>query len=268
MSVRKSIELGDLIVLVTAALTWLVATVAVAESTHWHVLAILPLTFLLALVVGAVNYAVAYRPRRSLLSVLGRAAVVVVLAAVVGEIAAVVMFSGSIDQRIDQQAAQAADSTPAVVQAAADAERIRQTRIALDVAVEDARTRRDQALVVARCEFNPSPSCPETRITGVPGAGPETRTANDVLADTQRELDDAITARDRLGPGLDSQVEAADHTLAQARQSAISSSDRGPGARWVAMHGHTLSDATAMALWLLTIAFFAVLSLLPLLLKL
>jgi hypothetical protein len=202
------------------------------------------------------------------LSVLGRAAVVVVLAAVVGEIAAVVMFSGSIDQRIDQQAAQAAVSTPAIVQAAADAERIRQTRIALDVAVEDARTRRDQALVVARCEFNPSPSCPETRITGVPGAGPETRTANDVLADTQRELDDAITARDRLGPGLDSQVEAADHTLAQARQSAISSSDRGPGARWVAMHGHTLSDATAMALWLLTIAFFAVLSLLPLLLKL
>ena len=52
MSVRKSIELGDLIVLVTATLAWLVATVAVAESTHWHVLAIVPLTFLF----GALQY--------------------------------------------------------------------------------------------------------------------------------------------------------------------------------------------------------------------
>ncbi|HPY23823.1 MAG: hypothetical protein QG655_694 [Actinomycetota bacterium] len=39
------------------------------------------------------------------------------------------------------------------------------------------------SLVVARCEYNPSPECPQSFITGVPGAGPETRTANGMLAD-------------------------------------------------------------------------------------
>jgi hypothetical protein len=179
-----------------------------------------------------------------------------------------VLFSGSIDQRITQQADQAADFTPAVAQASANVDRVRGARTALDNAVDEARIHRDQALVVARCEYNPTPGCPQTRITGLPGTGPETRTANELLADTQRELDDAVATRDREGPELDSDIAAAESSLAQARQNAVSTADRGLGARWVAMHGHTLSDAGAMVLWALTIAFFAVLSLLPLLLKL
>jgi hypothetical protein len=268
MSVRRFFQLSDVIVLVSAALTWLVATIAVAEATHWPVLAILPLTLVFALVVGAVNYAVARRPKRNLASLLGRGAVAAILGVVVGEIAAVVLFAGSIDQRIDQQAAQAADSTPAVALASTNFDRVGAARTALDNSVDEARIHRDQALVVARCEYNPTPACPQTHITGVPGTGPETRTADELLADTQRELDNAIATRDRLAPGLDAEIGSAENAVVQARQAAISSADRGLGARWVAMHGHTLSDAAAMVLWALTIAFFEVLNLLALLLNL
>ncbi|WP_038853006.1 DUF4407 domain-containing protein, partial [Mycobacterium avium] len=73
----------------------------------------------------------------------------------------------------------------------------------LDGAVAQARDRQDRALVVARCEYHPTPGCPQTRITGVPGPGPETRTANELLADAQRELDEALAARDSRAPELD-----------------------------------------------------------------
>ncbi len=122
-------------------------------------------------------------------------------------------------------------------------------------------------MVVARCEYNPTPGCPQTRITGVPGPGPETRTANQLLADTQREFDNAVAARDRQAPGLDSEIAGAEQTLAAARQAAIANADRGLGARWVAMHDHTLAGAGALVLWAITIAFFVLLSLLPLILN-
>src|SRR6185312_6543643 len=251
--------------LVDAVLAWLVATLAIAGSTDWPVWAILPLTLLFALLVGAVIRAVASGPRRW--AVLGRGAVAVLVGAVVGELAAVVLFSGSINQRIDAQAAGAADATPAVAAVASDLDTTRQARTALDGAVDEARSHRDQALVVARCEFNPSSACPQTRITGVPGSGPETRTANQLLADTQRELDNAITARDRQAPGLDSEIASSEQTLAQARQAAVTNADRGLGARWVAMHRHTLASAGALVLWAITIAISALLYLLPLILN-
>jgi hypothetical protein len=253
------------VVLVNAALAWLVATVAVTEATDWPVWAILPLTLLFGLLVGVVSRAVASGRTRGWVA---RGAVAVLVGVVVGELAAVVMFSGSIDRRIDEQAARQADSTPVVAQASSVLDRIRGERTALDSAVDVARGHRDQALIVARCEYNPTPGCPQTHITGVPGPGPETRTANDILADTQRELDNAIAARDRQAPALDSEIAGAEHTLAQARQTAVANADRGLGARWVAMHDHTLASAGALVLWALTIAFFALLSLLPLILKL
>ena len=255
------------VVLINAALAWLVATIAIVESTHWPVWAVLPLTLLFGLLVGAVTRALASRPTRGW-SVVCRGAVAVLVGAVVGELAAVVLFSGSIDRRIDAQAARTADSTPAVAQVSAELGQMRAARTALDASVDQARIHRDQALVVARCEYNPTPACPQTRITGVPGPGPETQTANQLLADTQRELDNAVAARDGQAPGLDSEIAGAEQTLARARQTAIANADRGLGERWVAMHGHTLASAGALVMWAVTIALFALLSLLPLVLKL
>jgi Domain of unknown function (DUF4407) len=263
---RSTAAIAGVVVLVGAALAWLVATLAVAESTRWPTWAILPLTLLFGLLVGAVTRALASGPTRTW-SVVGRGAVAVLVGAVVGELAAVVLFSGSIDRRIDAQAARTADSTPAVARVSADLERMRTARTALDASVDTARVHRDQALVVARCEFNPTPACPQTRITGVPGPGPETRTANELLADSQRELDNAVAAHDRQAPGLDSEIAGAEQTLAQARQTAVENADRGLGARWVAMHDHTLASAGALVLWALAIAFFALLSVLPLILN-
>ena len=264
---RSTAAVAGVMVLVGAALAWLVATVAVAESTRWTLWVIMPLTVLFGLLAGAVGRAAASGPTRGW-TVAGRAAVAVIVGLIVGELAAVVLFSGSIDRRIDEDAARSAAATPAVAQAEADLSRMRDTRTTLDTAVEQARATRDQALVVARCEYNPTPGCPQTRITGVPGSGPETRTANEVLADSQRELDNAVTARDQQTPALNAQIAAAEQGVVQARDSAIASADRGLGARWVAMHAVTLASAGALVVWAVTVAFFALLSLLPLILKL
>jgi hypothetical protein len=265
---RSSHAIAGLVVLLGAALAWLVATLAVAESTRWPIPAILALTLVFGLLTGAVTRAIASGPTRGWSGMVGRGAVAVAVGVVVGELAALVLFSGSINGRLDEQAARNADSAPAVVQASADLNRTRHSRTALDDAVEQARAHRDEALVVARCEYNPTPACPQTRITGVAGVGPETQSANELLASAQMELDNALAARDRRAPELDSEIAHGEQALAQARTSAIASADRGLGARWVAMHNHTLSSAAALLLRLLTIAFFALLSLLPLILKL
>jgi hypothetical protein len=228
---------------------------------------IVPLTALFGLLVGAVSWAVASGPISGRSSVLGRGAVAVAVGAVVGELAAVVIFSGPIDRSLDESAARSADATPAVAQAAAELDHTRASRTALDAAVDDAARERDAALVVARCEFHPSPACPQTHITGVPGVGPETRTATDFLADSQRQLDTAMANRDRLAPGLDSEIAARGKALEQARAAAMKDVDRGLGARWVAMNDHTRADPGAMLLRLVTIAFFALLMLLPVILK-
>src|ERR1700722_11408545 len=89
---------------------------AVAGTTDWPVWAILPLTLLFGLLVGAVPRAVASGPARGW-SIVGRGAVAVLVGAVVGELAAIVLFSGSIDRRIDAEAARAARWAPARPQA-------------------------------------------------------------------------------------------------------------------------------------------------------
>jgi hypothetical protein len=192
----------------------------------------------------------------------------VVLGVVVSELVAMLIFAGSADRRLDQQAARNAESAPAVVAASADLEQTRQARTALDNAVTEASRRREEALVVARCEFNPSPACPQTHITGVPGAGPENRTADTFLADTQRQLDKAVVDRDRQAPGLDAKVAADEQALTQARAAATADPDRGFGARWVAMNAYTLSSAGATVLRALMCAFFVLLFASPLLLRL
>jgi Domain of unknown function (DUF4407) len=265
---RSSHAVAGVVVLLDAALAWLVATLAVAGSTRWPTPAVLPLTLVFGLLVGAVTRALASGLTRGWPGIVGRGAIAVAVGVVAGELAALVLFSGSIDRRLDEQAARNADSMPAVMQASADLDRARASRTAIDTAVEQAGGQRDAALVVARCEYNPTPACPQTHITGVPGAGPETHTANEFLADAQTDLDHAVAARDRGAPELDARIADGEQALALARRTAMDNADHGLGARWVAMHDHTFASGGAGLLQLLTIAFFALLSLLPLILKL
>lgn len=264
---RSTLISAGVVVLVAAMLAWLAAAAALAGATSWPLAAVVAVTSAFGLLVGAVSRAIASGAVRGR-GVAGRAVVAFAVGLVVGELAAVVVFSGSIDRLLDEQAVRTADSNPAVAQAAADVDRSRAARGGLDEAVEQAVQRRRQALVVARCEFNPRPDCPQTVITGVPGAGPENRTANDFLADAQRALDAALAERDRRAPELDAQIADGELALAQARQAATAEADRGLGARWVAMNDHTLAHPDALMLRLLVDGFFVLLSLLPLVLKL
>lgn len=263
---RSTLVSAGVVVLVVALLAWLVAASALAQSTSWPAAAVVAVTALFGLLIGALSRAIAPGAVRGS-GVAGRAVVAVVVGLVVGELAAVVAFSGSVDPLIDERAARAADSTPAVAQAAAELNRSQAARGELDAAVEQAVQHRQDALVVARCEFNPRPECPQTSITGVPGAGPENRTANDFLADAQRGLDSALADRDLRAPALDGQIADGEQALAEARQAATSNADRGLGARWVAMNDHTLANPGALVLRLLVDGFFALLSVLPLILR-
>jgi hypothetical protein len=265
---RSTHVIAGVVVLLGAALAWLVATLAITEATHVSIAVIVPLTLVFGLLVGAVSRGIAGGPARGRSGIVGRAGVAIAVGVVVGELAAVVVFSGRIDRILDERAARSADATSAVAQAASELDRARQARTALDTAVNDADRQRDEALVVARCEFNPSPACPQTHITGVPGAGPETRTATDFLADTQRQLDNAVANRDRTAAGLDAEIAVREQALAQARTTATNDVDHGLGARWMAMNNHTFASPGAMLLRLATIAFFTLLVVLPLILKL
>jgi hypothetical protein len=264
---RSTHALAGGVVLLGAALAWLVAALAVASSTDWPTAAVIPLTSVFGLLVAAVSRAISSGSARGRSGVVARSAVGIAVGVVVGELAAVVLFSGTISRLLDEQAAVRADGAPAVARAAAELEQTRAARAGLDDAVARALQLRDEALVVARCEYNPSPGCPQTHITGMPGAGPENRTANDFLADATRQLDTATAERDRRAPALDAEIAADGQAVAQARAGASADADPGLGARWSAMNDHTFADSAAMLLRLLTIAFLVLVYLLPLILK-
>jgi hypothetical protein len=265
---RSTHAVAGAVVLFGAALACLVAGLAVSESARWSMLAIAPLALVFGLLVGAVTRAVASGPDRGRPGIAGRVAVAVAVGVVVGELAALVLFSNSVDHRLREQALRNAESAPAVAQASASLQQTRDARGRLDSAVEQAREHQDRALVVARCEYNPTPACPQTRITGVPGTGPETRTANELLADAQHELDNAMAARDRQAPDLDATISRQQQTVAEARQNAVAEAGGGLGARWVAMNDLTFASTGAWVMRLLTVAFFALVYLLPLILRL
>ena len=260
---RSAHAVAGVVVLATVALTWLVTTLAVMQATRLSVLAISPLSLVFALLVGAISRTTATGPTGGSAK-RGAVAVGLILCAVAGEFASLAILSGPIDRHLQQQATRNAASAPVVVQASGSLQRMRDARVALDHTVDVARTHRDEALVVARCEYHPTPACPQTRITGVPGSGPETRTANQILADSQRELDEAVVARDRRAPDLDAQIIADERVLAESRQDA----DHGLGARWVAMQQLTAVSTSILILQLLTVGFFAFLALLPTILRL
>src|ERR1700753_3116787 len=175
---RSTHAVTGAVVLFGAVLAWLVAGLAVSESARCPVLAVAAPTLVLALLAGAVSRGLAAGTRRGWPNIAGRAAVATAVGVVVGELAALVVLSSAIDHRVDARPLRAAAApAPAVAQAAVSVHQAKDARNALDTAVEQARERQDQALVIARCEYHPTPSCPQTRITGVPGTGPETQTA-------------------------------------------------------------------------------------------
>jgi hypothetical protein len=265
---RSTHAVAGAVVLFGAVLAWLVAALVGSASTRWPLFAIVTLSLVLGLLVGAVARGIASGPDRGWPGIAGRAVVAVAVGVAVGELAALVVFSRSIDHRLDDRALRSADAAPAVAQASVALQRTRNARSGLDDAVAQARNRQDNALVVARCEYHPSPACPQTRITGVPGTGPETRTANQLLADAQRDLDDALAARDRQAPELDATVSSDERAVSEARQLVLADAEPGGfGARWIAMNELTLADVGALMLRLLTIAFFVFVYLLPLILR-
>jgi hypothetical protein len=264
---RSAHAVTGVVVLATVALAWLVTTLAVMQATPLSVLAVAPFTLVFALLVGAISRTTATGPTGGAAK---RGAVVVGLAlcAVAGEFASLAILSGPIDHYLQQQVTRNAVSAPAVVQASSSLQRTRDARVALDHTVDVARTHRDEALVVARCEYHPTPACPQTRITGVPGSGPETRTANEILADSQRDLDEAVAARDSRAPDLDARIIDDERSLSESRPGAFTDADHGLGARWVAMQQLASASTSILILQLLTVVFFAFLALLPTILRL
>lgn len=254
------------ITLLYGVLAALVAGLALAAATNWSSLAVASSAVVFGVLVAVVTRIAASGPIHGWTALTGRAAIAVAVGVVVGELAVLAVFTGAIDRSLDETAARSADAVPAVVQASTELAQSRAARADLDVAIDQSRVRLDEALVVARCEYNPSSDCPQTRITGLPGRGPETRTANELLADARQELDTSLGIRERRAPELDAAIVDDERMLANARAVAGSAADRSLGARWVAMNDHTLAGPGPFLLRLVTVAFFVLLSLLPLIL--
>ncbi|HET9889266.1 MAG TPA: DUF4407 domain-containing protein [Mycobacterium sp.] len=265
---RSAHAVAGAVVLLGAVLAWLVATLANGGATRWPLPAVLPLTLVFGLLVGAITRGTIPGPERRRTGLVGRLAVAAAVGVVVGELAALALLATSIDHRLDERALRNAESAPAVVQASTALQQARDARAALDAGVAQARDRQDKALVIARCEYHPTAGCPQTSITGDPGTGPETRTANELLADAQHELDTALAARDGRAPELDATISRQEQALADARNGVVADAGRGLGARWVAMNDLTTADAGAMTLRLLTIGVCVLLYLTPLILGL
>lgn len=240
---------------------------------EWPAAAVLPTALLTGLLIGLVGRALAAaqpaaRPDRpagttDIAAVATRLAVTALTGLMVAELATTVLFDSSVDRILDDHAVAAAATTPAVRTAQDELDRAIADRTALDRDIAEAEADIDNALIVARCEFNPGPGCPQTKITGVPGRGPEAHTANDMLDDARTALS---VAQGRIAP-LDVRADDARTALGDARTVAAAEGDRGIGARWAAMHEHTTGQTGAFLLRLLTWAVFILLAALPLILR-
>lgn len=266
---RSARAVSGVVVLVNAVLSWVATFAAILPTTHRSVTVAALFASVFALLILMTARAVATRPARGTVRRGATSAVVVavMLGGVVGEFATLAFLSGSVDRAVQEKAARSAASNPAVVKVMSDLQQTRRARVALDNAVDAARAQRDAALEVARCEYHPTAACPQTRITGVPGAGPETQTDNEVLAHSQRELDQSIAVRDSRAPELDSRIGDAERILEQTRESATTDALPGLGARWLAMNEMTTDSAGTLILRLLTDAFFMLLGVVPAILR-
>lgn len=245
-------KIGEPLIGVVAAL---VSGLALSSATTWPPMAVIAA----ALAFGAVFWVVVWAVTQGAMIAFGaRLAVAVGAGLLLGELAAVAVFGGQIDDVLT------ARDSPAAATATAALDQARAERAGLDEAVAQANRNRDEALIVARCEVNPSAACPQIRITGVPGSGPEARTADAFLDDTQRRLDAAVADRDARAAVLDDEMRLREQALAQARQDTLTG---GLGVRWQAMNTYVLDHPGSLILRLLVVGFFTVLTVLPLLLK-
>ncbi|WP_280220791.1 DUF4407 domain-containing protein [Nocardia neocaledoniensis] len=242
-----------------------IVTAAALAAADTGVFGTLALSLLVAVGAGALGRALAAtRPgaddRRGTAAKIG----VGVLAGVfVAELASTVLLGGTVDRELDVRAQASAENAPGVVAARTEHELAVADRTALDATIATAQTDIDRALVIARCEYNPTPECPQTRITGVPGRGPETQTANDMLDDARKQL---AAAQARIEP-LDQRVRTESAELAAARATAFTEGDRGLGARWLAMNSYTAGHLGGAVLRALVLLAGVLLALLPLLLR-
>ncbi|MFI5500355.1 DUF4407 domain-containing protein [Nocardia asteroides] len=253
-------------VLLFAAVAGIVTTTALAAADGIGPVAVVGLGLVAAVAAGALGRALATtRPGAAddRYGIAARIGIGVLAGVLVAELASTVLLGGTVDRELDVRAQASAENAPAVVAARAEYDRAVTDRAALDVSIAKAQADIDRALVTARCEYNPTPECPQTRITGVPGHGPESRTANDMLDDARKQLAAAQSRTD----GLDQRVAAETTELAAARDTAFGAADRGLGARWLAMNGYTADHAGAAALRLLILLAGVLLALLPLLLR-
>ncbi|BDT84280.1 DUF4407 domain-containing protein [Nocardia cyriacigeorgica] len=269
---RSAYALTGAVVVLFAVVAGVVAAVAGAAA-GWPVVGVVAAAVVVAVLAGTVGKALATVDPESVLrregaiadrrGSIGRVAVAAVTGVLLAELASTLLFGGTVDRMLDERGAASAASVPAVRDARADLDRARDDRTRLDQTIAQAQADIDKALITARCEYNPTPECPQTRITGVPGRGPESQTAEDMLADAR---DRHAAALARIAP-LDQAVTDARVRVDDAEATALADADRGLGARWVAMHDYTTGHLGPLLLRLLTIIAFVLLALLPLLLR-
>lgn len=253
-------------VLLFAIVSGLITALALASTGTWAVLAILLVALLVAVLAAAIARALATaRPAGGpdRLGLLARLGVAVLAGGLIAELAAIVVFGGSVDRTLDERAQRSVASAPQVVTARADLDKARADRTALDQSIAKAQAEVDRSLMIARCELNPNPDCSQLPITRVPGRGPEAQTANDMLDDARKQL---ATAQGRVDV-LDTRVADDEKAVATVESVAFTGADRGLGARWQAMNEYTTQHAGALPLRILTIIALIALALLPLVLR-
>ncbi|MCM6776927.1 DUF4407 domain-containing protein [Nocardia sp. CDC159] len=267
---RSGYAVGGAAVLLFAAVAGLAVALA-GHAAHWPLAVVAVLAVLAALLVGSIARALAtaslsgrmQSSARRRGDLFGRMAIAALAGVLIAELASTVLLGGTVDRSLDERARREAESAPTVVTARGRLDQARADRAALDRTISKAQGDIDQALVVARCEYNPTDQCPRTRITGVPGRGPESRTANAMLEDARGRL---AAAQNQIPP-LDARITDREQDLDQARTAAFHTGDRGLGARWLAMHDYTLGHGGALLLRSSIIVLGVLLALLPLLLR-
>ncbi|MGH3520987.1 MAG: DUF4407 domain-containing protein [Haloechinothrix sp.] len=269
---RSTYQSAGFFVLLNAIIAWGVATFAVAGLTQVSPWAALPFTLVCGLLVGAFGRilatAVVEPGRRRVMGDGARAGVAVLIGLVVGEMAALAIFTGPINRELNDQV-DAARASVAASDRGRQLESLRVDRARVDERVAAAEKRRDAAQVVARCEYNPTSECPSERITGDSGDGRETNLAEVALAKAEADLDAARAEREQEAPRLDQAIDRVDGQLDgdRDRAEALARADTGLDARWRAMHTYTTDNPVAMVLRMGIVGFFVLLNLLPLLLR-
>jgi hypothetical protein len=264
---RAGYQATGLVVLLGALVAWAVSAGALVAVGTLGWLVAIPVTVVVGLLAGAQGRVLAAAPaRRGTLAGLGLFAALT--GVLLGELAALILFAGSLAPYLDARAER--DAATAVEAGAGRLADLRAERGGLDRRVDEAAGRRDEALLVARCEYRPAPGCPERLITGDPGRGLEAEQARAALTGAGADLDAARTDRDRRAPGLDRDITATAARVEQERGAAtrLAREDSGLVAHWGAMNDYTGAHPAAWLPRLAAIAALVLLLIAPLLLRL